>query len=116
MNPRSFPIRHRPARASRWAALGVALLLPVAAQTRFRIVEETQSWTSVIGAESEYIAAQAVPGATRPVVMAGNFDTTVIFPADLTLILSAAAGADSVFAGVLDYDIPSSRWEVGFSP
>jgi hypothetical protein len=109
-----IPIRRR--RATLRLGICVALLLPAAAQTRFRIVEETQSWTSVIGSSSEYIAAQAVPGATRPVVMAGNFDTAVNFPADVTVALTAVAGADSVFAGVLDYDVPSSRWEVGNSP
>lgn len=96
----------------------IALLAPsgAGAQSRFTIVGEEQTWTSLFGVGSEYVAAQAVAGPTKPVVMAGDFDTAVLFPADTSLFLNATAGADSVFAGVLDYDNADSRWEVGLVP
>ena len=97
---------------------GVAVLLPLCAgaQSRFTIVGEEQTWASLLGTSSEYVASQAVPGPTRPVVMAGNFDTAVQFPADATAALISAAGVSSGFAGVLDYDVVDSRWEVGMFP
>jgi hypothetical protein len=107
----------------RWVilALGTLVSQQAVAQApdvnpRFRIVGEEQTWASFGGAGSEYVAAQAVPGATRPVVMAGNFDSLVLFPANTSLFLTAPAGVGSVFAGVLDYDPGDSRWEVGLSP
>ncbi len=118
------PGRGRPIRSAlEWAVPAlVALALTEAgaqvpdAQPRFRIVEEEQTWASFAGAGSEYVAAQAVSGATRPVVMAGNFDTSVLFPADTSLFLNGPAGVPGVFAGVLDYDATDSRWEVGLFP
>ena len=116
MNPTTH-IRRRSARLLR--AWGLIVLLAPAgagAQTRFTIVGEEQTWASLFGAGSDYVAAQAVAGPTKPVVMAGNFDTAVLFPADTSLFLSATAGAGSVFAGVLDYDAADSRWEAGLVP
>ena len=98
--------------------VGITALVPFCteAQSRFTIVGEEQTWASFIGTSSEYVAARAVPGPTRPVVMTGNFDTSVIFPADSTVALVATSGVPSGFAGVLDYDNADSRWEVGQGP
>lgn len=118
----NHPVRSNRRRCRRippaWLGLALtATFLPEAvAQSRFRIVKENQVWASFAGNGSEYIAARAVPGATRPVVMAGNFDLLVLFPADTSLSLSAPAGVESVFAGVLDYDPIDGRWEVGTAP
>lgn len=106
----------------RWVAFGLAafaapqVVAQVDTQLRFRIVGEEQTWASSTGAGSEYIAAQAVAGPTRPVVMAGNFDSAVDFPVGTSPFLTATAGVASVFAGVLDYDPIDSRWEVGLVP
>ncbi|WP_193213827.1 S8 family serine peptidase [Luteolibacter marinus] len=101
-----------------WGLLGLALILPsgVRAQSRFTIVGEEQSWASPGGTSSAYIAAQALPGPTRPVVMAGNFEQLVIFPPGSLPFLSGTAGVPAVFAGVLDYDSSDARWEVGVFP
>lgn len=103
-------------RIIRGAALTLVLGAPASAlaQARFTIVEENQTWASVTGSSSEYVAAQATPGASKPVVMTGNFDLGVVFPGGSLTALSATAGVGSIFAGVLDFN--GSQWEVEGSP
>ncbi|BCX48236.1 hypothetical protein HAHE_21440 [Haloferula helveola] len=100
-----------------WACVAAALPTGAFAQVRFSIVEENQTWTMPALGTSEYIAAHALPGATKPVVMAGNFDFFASFPpGPTTPALFGPSGVGCVFAGVLDYNGGTLQWEVGLSP
>ncbi len=111
MNP---PPTERPGARNRLRAIAFvsAAIVPsgVLAAPHLTIVDQQQTWNSAIGISSEYLAARAVPGPTKPVVMAGRFDLEVSFPGPAPWILIGSPGVDSVFAGILDHD--GSDWTV----
>lgn len=106
-----------PLRATLWVMLVLGSLWPASAQVnlpRFKIADEDQTYTSLIGPDSSYLAAESAPGANPTVVMGGRFELETMFPGITPTTLISSVGVPSVFAGVLDYS--GNDWGVGVSP